>query len=373
MTAGEGRPPLWPAGHRAPLCVTFNVDGPNGEANDRARDETYWLSQTAYDPVSTVRILELLAGTGVPATFCWVGRAAVEGHEIVLHTWDHRSYNRLSDDEQRTDMRRTFETLAGISQTMPAGHKSGGWRYNDFTHALAQEIGLAWVMDEPGDDLPYPIQPDAERPPLVQLPPSRLYDDSTYFVDQILTPRQTFEFWRDDLDVLRAEGKLICLTLHPFVSSRPGPSRSIARLIDYAIDAGDVWIARGPDRPGVAGAARPQRPRRNRRRRRDLIPLRWNAASALTPDPSPGARERGACVRRGAARSNRPVPSRPHRRACPRSPLLELVGALWAWLGVRVGGRNEKPSPGIRTSVCRGVSLGETGFAEIPGQDRHDG
>jgi hypothetical protein len=62
-------------------------------------------------------------------------------------------------------------------------------------------------------------------------------------MDGIMTPQQTYEFWREDLDVLRAEGKLLCLTLHPFVSGRPGPSRAVARLIDYAIDAGDVWIA----------------------------------------------------------------------------------------------------------------------------------
>ena len=36
----------------------------------------------------------------------------------------------------------------------------------------------------------------------------------------------------------------MCLTLHPFVSGRPGPSRALARLLDYAIDLGDVWIAR---------------------------------------------------------------------------------------------------------------------------------
>ena len=57
-------------------------------------------------------------------------------------------------------------------------------------------------------------------------------------------PRQAFETWRDDLDVLRDEGGLMCLTLHPFVSGRPGPSRTLAWLLDYAIDLGDVWIAR---------------------------------------------------------------------------------------------------------------------------------
>jgi peptidoglycan-N-acetylglucosamine deacetylase len=99
-------------------------------------------------------------------------------------------------------------------------------------------------MDVPSGDLPVLLRPDPAGAPLVQLPPSRWFDDYTYFVDHVLTASQTFEAWRDDLDVLRSESGLMCLTLHPFVSGRPGPSRALARLIDYAIDLGDVWIAR---------------------------------------------------------------------------------------------------------------------------------
>jgi peptidoglycan-N-acetylglucosamine deacetylase len=255
MTDGVQPTPLWPAGYRAAVCLTFDVDGHYGEANHRQPDETYWLSQTAYDPVGVGRILDLLADAGVPATFCWVGRAAedrpdlveravAEGHEIALHSWDHRYYNQMTDDEQRADMVRTFETLSRIARTAATGHKSAGWRFNEQTHRLAQELGLDWVMDIPTGDLPELMQPDPQRPPLVQLPPSWLYDDYSFFVDRVLTPRHAFEFWRDDFDVIRTEGKLMCLTMHPFVSGRPGPSRALARFVDHAIDAGDVWIAR---------------------------------------------------------------------------------------------------------------------------------
>lgn len=253
-SASDSRP-VWPSGHRCALCLTFDVDGPYGEANYRPADDTYWISQTAYDPVGARRMLVLLADTGVTATFCWVGRAAEdhpelvkraagEGHEIALHSWDHRYYNQMTDEEQRADMERTRDALTRIAGVTPTGHKTASWRFNAATHAIAQELGLTWVMDEPGADRPYLIRPDAAHDPLVQLPPSWLWDDYSFFVDRLLTPDQTFTFWRDDLDVLRGEGGLLCLTLHPFVSGRPGPSRAVARLIDYAIDLGDVWIAR---------------------------------------------------------------------------------------------------------------------------------
>ena len=255
MDGGADNRGRWPDGYRAALCVSIDVDGRYGEANYRDPDDTYRLSQTAYDATGTIRLLDLLADTGVGATFCWVGQAAeersdlvvravTEGHEIALHTWDHRYPSGLTDDEQRVDMTRTLETLTRIAGAAPTGHKSAGWRYNAYTHALAQELGLRWVMDEPGGDLPYLILPDVSRLPLVQLPPSAWFDDYTYFVDHILPPQQVFECWREDLDVLRAEAKLMCLTLHPFVSGRPGPSRALARLLDHAIDAGDIWIAR---------------------------------------------------------------------------------------------------------------------------------
>lgn len=245
----------WPAGHRAALCLTFDVDGLLGEANYQPAANTYAISQAEYDERGVQRILGILADAAVDATFCWVGRVAEEspaavraahaaGHEIALHTWDHRYYNGMSREEQRADMLRTRTTLEGITGGSVVGHKTAGWRYTAETFALAQEMRLRWLMDEPGGDAPYFTRVDPALPPVVQLPPSRMWDDYTFFVDQILTPQATFECWREDLDVLRDEGGLMSLTLHPFVSGRPGASRAFSRLIDYAVDLGDVWIAR---------------------------------------------------------------------------------------------------------------------------------
>jgi peptidoglycan/xylan/chitin deacetylase (PgdA/CDA1 family) len=247
--------PNWPSGHRAALCLTFDVDGIYGEANYQDPANTYMLSQTEYDPVGTVRILELLEDYGVQATFCWVGKVAEErpdlvrrahdsGHEIAMHTWTHRYLNQLTDEEQLEDFERTFEALRLITGVAPVGHKSGGWRYNSATHLIAQQIGLNWVMDIPNGDLPDIMQLDPERQRLVNLPPSFHYDDYAFFVDKMLTPAAAYDFWHDDLEVIRTEGGLMCLTMHPFVSGRPGPSRAITRLLDYAVDLGDVWIAR---------------------------------------------------------------------------------------------------------------------------------
>jgi peptidoglycan/xylan/chitin deacetylase (PgdA/CDA1 family) len=246
----------WPAGHRSALIVSIDVDGTYGEANHRGADDFYWRSQTEYDLRAGVwRLLDLLADREVPATFCWVGRCvedrpdAVErahtgGHENAIHSWDHRYYTSMSFDEQLEDAGKTIAAIEQVTGVRPLGHKTPAWRYNDETSRVMQQLGLLWQMDKARDDLPWVERPDPDGTPLVQLPPSRFYDDYTYFVDWTVNPRHAAEFWRDDLDVLRDEGKLLCLTLHPWVSGRPGPSRALANLLDYAIEAGDIWIAR---------------------------------------------------------------------------------------------------------------------------------
>ena len=252
---GTSRRSPWPGDHRAALCVTFDVDGPYGEKGYRDPGNTYWISQTEYDPAGVERSLRVLADLDIQATYCWVGRCAEdrpdlieravgEGHEIALHTWEHRYLHTMTPDEQRDDFQRTFETLSRISGTQPTGHKTGGWRYNDDTHLIAQELGLSWVMDVPRGDLPSFIRPDENRPALVNLPPSWLWDDYNWYVDQTTSPNQVANAWQDDLDMLREEGGLMSLTLHPFVTGRPGPMRGLARFLDYAVSLGDIWIAR---------------------------------------------------------------------------------------------------------------------------------
>lgn len=247
-------PARWPGGHRAALCLSFDVDGPYGEQNYQDPGNVYGISQTEYEPFGVQRILGILADYDVPGTFCWVGREAEDrpnlvrlahdsGHEIAIHTWDHRYYTTMSAAEQRDDMQRTFDTLYEITGEKPVGHKTGGWRYTRDTHLIAQEMGLRWVMDIPRGDLPFLDSPNPDLAPIVQIPPSAHWDDYSFFVDKMMTPSAAYEFWHDDLDVIRTEGGLVSLTMHPFVSGRPAPSRALVRIIDYAIDLGDIWIA----------------------------------------------------------------------------------------------------------------------------------
>ncbi|MCS7257244.1 MAG: polysaccharide deacetylase family protein [Thermomicrobium sp.] len=248
--------PVWPAGHRAALVVSIDVDGEYGVIAEHGEDDWYWRGQAKYDLEAGLwRLLELLDDYDIKATFCWVGLAAEErpdalravverGHEIATHGWDHRVYSRMSRSEQQEDLIRTRETIAELAGVTPVGHKSPFWRPTAETVALLQELGFQWNMDLALGDLPVAMRPDPTRHPVIQLPPSRWWDDYPFFIEQSLPPRLVAEFWREDFEIIRAEGKLMCLTLHPWISGRPGPSRALAQFLDTVIALGDVWIAR---------------------------------------------------------------------------------------------------------------------------------
>ena len=65
IDSGPGSADRWPPGYRCALSVTIDVDGRYGETNFRP-DDMYWISQTAYDPRGTERLLAVLADRGHP-------------------------------------------------------------------------------------------------------------------------------------------------------------------------------------------------------------------------------------------------------------------------------------------------------------------
>ncbi len=246
----------WPAGHRAALILSFDIDGEYGVINRYGPDDWYWRSQAQYDLQTGIwRVLDILADFDVQGTFCWVGRCVEDrpdaikavheaGHESATHGWDHRYFRDMLAGEQFEDIKRTAAAIEQATGVAPVGHKSPSWRFSEQTISVVQQSGLQWNMDIAARDLPWIQQPEKSLPPIVQLPPSRLWDDYSYFVDPIASPDNAYNMWRDDLDVLRASGGLMSMTFHPWVIGRPAPSRALVHFLDYVAGLGDVWIAR---------------------------------------------------------------------------------------------------------------------------------
>ena len=113
------------SGHKAPAeqNITFNsvhADGP-------------CIAMTFDDGPSatlTPKLLDLLATRHIKVTFFVIGenvaehpeivaRAAREGHEIGNHSWSHPNFGKMSDDNVRSQLRRTDDAIRSATGNRP--------------------------------------------------------------------------------------------------------------------------------------------------------------------------------------------------------------------------------------------------------------
>jgi hypothetical protein len=95
-------------------------------------------------------------------------------------------------------------------------------------------------------DRPYLLQTDAGD--LVELPVHWSLDDwEQYaylprppFKSPIESPQKVLDLWTSELDAMRRHGCLFVLTCHPFLSGRPHRVEILRRLVEHALDTGEV-------------------------------------------------------------------------------------------------------------------------------------
>jgi peptidoglycan/xylan/chitin deacetylase (PgdA/CDA1 family) len=105
---------------------------------------------------------------------------------------------------------------------------------------------------------------------IVDLPPHWGLDDwnqYAYLPDPrigpgtVHPPSRALELWRAELDGMRRHGCLFVLTMHPFLSGRPGRVEALRALIEHALECGDVEFVTGREaaRRARADAGLPRR------------------------------------------------------------------------------------------------------------------
>src|SRR5438093_8816865 len=145
------------SGHKAPAeqNITFNsvhADGP-------------CIAMTFDDGPSatlTPKLLDLVAAHHIKATFFVIGenvaehpeivaRAAREGHEIGNHSWSHPNFGKLSDDNVRSQLRRTDDAIRSATGNRPTllrppygsiTAREKRWIYDEFGYRI-----ILWDVD----------------------------------------------------------------------------------------------------------------------------------------------------------------------------------------------------------------------------------
>jgi peptidoglycan-N-acetylglucosamine deacetylase len=280
----------WLGDSAAVAVLSFDVDAesPILAQGRRYADHAMVMTHQAYGPlVGVPRLLELLGDFGIKATFFVPGLTAdrypqtveliaAAGHEIGHHSYSHRSPVDLGYAGEREDFERALSALERVGVT-PRGHRAALWEASWDTPALVAEYGLEYDSTLMDDDKPYLLE--TERGTIAELPPHWSLDDWEQYAYlprppigvNIESPAKVLDLWTNELDAMRRHGCLFMLTNHPFLSGRPGRVETLRRLVEHALDRGDVEFVTAAE---VAARVRgdPQAPKRT------LRPVRVDAA-----------------------------------------------------------------------------------------------
>ena len=246
--------------------LSFDVDAETPILVEGARygDNAGVMSHQAYGPlVGVPRILTLLEEYKLPATFFIPGLTAerypqtveailAAGHEVGHHSYAHFSPFDQDDASERADFERALGALERFG-VKPEGFRCPSWEPTWRTPALVAEYGLAYDSSLMDADTPYILETDAGE--IVELPVHWSLDDweqyaylpRPAFKSSIESPQKVLDLWISELDAMRRYGCLFVLTCHPFLSGRPHRVEVLRRLIEHALDTGEVEFAAGRD------------------------------------------------------------------------------------------------------------------------------
>lgn len=215
------------------------------------------LSQATYGAdVAVPLLLELFEQQQVEATFFVSGSDAqrhperVEqilraGHEVGHHGHTHRSPSGLTLEQETEELHRGLEVLRGLGAEVQ-GYRSPSWEVSGHTFRLLEEAGLAYSSNLMDDIRPY----RHTRHDLVEVPVHWVLDDAPhYWFDSaawsktIRSADEVHGIWREEIDGIRELGGAAVLTIHPFLTGRPGRLPALRRTLEDIRSRDDVWVA----------------------------------------------------------------------------------------------------------------------------------
>jgi peptidoglycan/xylan/chitin deacetylase (PgdA/CDA1 family) len=255
------RPAAWPGGARCAVALSFDSDHETNELRDGGRSVSR-LSWGQYGSrVGIPRILRLLRGHDVRATFFVPAvsallheeeqrRLVAEGYEVALHGWIHEVNSTLPPEAERELMLRAADTLERVTGVRPVGIRTPSWDFSPDTLAIAREMGLAYDSSLMADEDPYELLLDGERTGIVELPVEWIRDDAAYLMMHrfqalrpYTSPETVFDIFRREFDYAYEDGGLFQLTMHPHVITPRSRIWILDELVRHARAKKDVWFA----------------------------------------------------------------------------------------------------------------------------------
>lgn len=266
---------VWPNGARCAVMLSFDVDGDtiwkNGARDIPGGSEFLRANSVGnYGPNCAVRrILDILEGQGVPATF-FVPAKVMEDHpdlfkeihkrgfEIGHHGYHHERYVDLTSEEQIEIIKKSQRIFLETIGVEAKGYRtpSGDWARE--TASILYDMGFSYSSSMRGDDRPYRTVIDGKVTDFIEMAPKWDLDDFVQFgynlypaepsgQDRIAGIEQVYENFSQEFDGYYEEGLCFVIQCHPQIIGSPGRLCMYERLIEHIKEKGDVWFATGSE------------------------------------------------------------------------------------------------------------------------------
>jgi peptidoglycan/xylan/chitin deacetylase (PgdA/CDA1 family) len=250
-------PETWPGGARVAVLLSFDVD-----------NETLWLrngdtsvsglSQGEYGSrVALGRILRLLDGKGIPASFFGPAMSftlapemikAIQAsgrHEIGVHGWIHERNAELEREDEARLLRMAVDRMTELTGKAPVGYRAPSWNFSENTLELLLEMGFLYDYSLMADDRPYELLANGSPTGLVELPVDWILDDAPLMNplgERYSSPRDVLQVYKDEFDVAYREGTMFLLTMHPHLIGHRSRIVVLEALIEHIRTRRDVWF-----------------------------------------------------------------------------------------------------------------------------------
>ena len=252
----------WPNRKRIALCLSFDIDAETLwlTRNDINARHLVHLSRGLYATKQALpRILKMLDEEQLKATFFTTAYTAEihpeiikyiadQGHEIGYHGYMHEVKDTY--DEENALMDKVDNIIRSLTGKRSVGVRMPDGIIHDFHKQLWLDRGIIYSSNWRNNDGPFLLEIDGKEIPIVELPKDGIVDDTSYNMYTLQHPehyylrsgREMVQIWKDELDGLADEGRMLNFVMHPQFIGRPGYLRVLRDFIHYAKENG-AWIA----------------------------------------------------------------------------------------------------------------------------------
>lgn len=262
-------PVAWPGGKRVAvwICVSLEwfpitpSDTPfraPGHMQTAYPDYRHYTARDYGNRVGVYRLLDALAKVGATGSFATNAAIAERypeliadivraGHEIIAHSTDMNGTiaSGLPNEEERTLIAASLDTLERVSGTRPRGWLSIARSQSWHTPDLLREAGLDYMCDWVNDELPYRFANG-----IVNLPLNHELSDRQIITVQQQSADSYAQQMRDAFDWLDREaatmgGRMLPLHVTPYIIGLPYRIGAFEDLLQHLCSMDSAWIAPG--------------------------------------------------------------------------------------------------------------------------------